>query len=207
MNKNVVVFGASGSIGTFICDKLVEEGKNVIPVYRDFDIHSLPPSIHSAVWCQGININDTIGSIDYESYINVIDVNLNYIITTLDSLVKHKKLDKGSRCVIISSIWQEYARDNKLSYTVSKSAIGGLVRSCSIDLGSNGVYINALLPGPIDNPMTRNNLTPEQLSKLSGFVQLGDVWQLTKYLCFFNNSTNGQSILIDLGLSVRKTLF
>lgn len=135
---------------------------------------------------------------------NTIDVNLHYITKTLDDLVRHDKLEKGSRCLIISSLWQEFSREHKFSYTVSKAALGGIVRSCSVDLGKNDIFINALLPGPIDNQMTRSNLTQEQMDTLPGFVQLDDLWYLAEYLCVHNTSTNGQSIRVDLGFSVKK---
>ena len=106
--------------------------------------------------------------------------------------------------MIISSLWQEFSRENKFSYTVSKAAIGGIVRSCSVDLGKNDIFINALLPGPIDNEMSRLNLTQEQMDKLPGFVNLNDLWYLSEYLCLNNTSTNGQSIIVDLGFSVKK---
>lgn len=199
----VIVFGSSGSIGSFIVSKLRSMNKEVFEAPRNFDITKIP-LVDAAIWCQGANINDSIGELDDKKYLEIMDVNLHFVTRTLNLLVKHAKLKQGSRCLVVSSLWQEFTRDNKFSYTVSKAALGGLVRSCSVDLGAQNIFINALLPGPIDNEMTRHNLTAEQINKLPGFVQLDDIWQLTNYLCFLNRSTNGQSIIIDLGFSVRK---
>ena len=199
----VLVFGETGSIGQFLANRFRSEGKTVIGVSRNFVVDDIP-EVEAAIWCQGVNINDKIGEINYENYSSVIDGNLGYVVRTLDALVKGGKLGAGSRCLVISSLWQEFSRDNKFSYTVSKAALGGLVRSCSVDLGSRDIFINALLPGPVDNPMTRRNLGSEQIAKLPGFVQLEDLWQLARYLCLFNNSTNGQSIIVDLGFSIKK---
>lgn len=199
--KTVLIFGGTGSVGSFLVKKFSDE-ENVITPSRHFEINEIP-NIDAVIWCQGVNKNDSIHDLEYEEYINVIDVNLNYITKTLNLLIKNNKLNKGSRCLVISSIWQEYSRSCKFSYTVSKAAIGGLVRSCSIDLGKD-IFMNALLPGPIDNEMTRSNLSDEQMKKLPGFVNLEDIWQLSRYLCLYNMSTNGQSIKIDLGFSVNK---
>src|SRR5262249_39138903 len=38
---------------------------------------------------------------------------------------------------------------NLLSYTASKHAVLGLVRSAALDLGRRGVRVNAIAPGPI----------------------------------------------------------
>ena len=199
---NILILG-KGSVGSHLIKKFTEKKHNVIVSTRDFNVHAIP-KVKSVIWCQGVNCNDSIGSLNYSNYMNTIDVNLHYITKTLDDLVKYEKLEKGSRCLIISSLWQEFSRENKFSYTVSKAAIGGIVRSCSVDLGKNNIFINALLPGPIDNEMSRLNLTQEQMDKLPGFVNLNDLWYLSEYLCLNNTSTNGQSIIVDLGFSVKK---
>lgn len=199
---NVLILGR-GSIGSHLIQKFEEKNHRVIVATRDFNVHEIP-KVKAVIWCQGVNCNDSVGSLNYSTYMNTIDVNLHYITKTLDDLVRHDKLEKGSRCLIISSLWQEFSRENKFSYTVSKAALGGIVRSCSVDLGKNDIFINALLPGPIDNQMTRSNLTQEQMDTLPGFVQLDDLWYLAEYLCVHNTSTNGQSIRVDLGFSVKK---
>lgn len=199
---NVLILGR-GSIGSHLIQKFEEKNHRVIVATRDFNVHEIP-KVKAVIWCQGVNCNDSVGSLNYSTYMNTIDVNLHYITKTLDDLVRHDKLEKGSRCLIISSLWQEFSREHKFSYTVSKAALGGIVRSCSVDLGKNDIFINALLPGPIDNQMTRSNLTQEQMDTLPGFVQLDDLWYLAEYLCVHNTSTNGQSIRVDLGFSVKK---
>ena len=198
----VLIFGGTGSIGTHLVKKFTET-TSVIVAPRNFDATTVP-RIDAVIWCQGVNHSDTIGSLDYEKYLETIHVNLHYITQTLDSLVRHDKISNGGRCLIMSSLWQDFSRGTKFSYTVSKAAIGGIVRSCSVDLGKKGIFINALLPGPIDNEMTRTNMSHEQVSMLPGFVQLDDLWHLSKYLCLHNTSTNGQSIRVDLGFSVKK---
>jgi len=202
MSKNVLIFG-NGSIGSFLINKLKSENVITIISPREFIVDNIP-KVDVVIWCQGVNLNDSIGNLNYENYLTTIDVNLHYITKTLDSLIRHEKINKNGRCLIISSLWQEYAKSKKFSYTVSKSAIGGLVRSCSVDLAEHQIFINALLPGPIDNEMTRANLPSDQIEKLPGFVNLEDIWQLSNYLCLNNMSTNGQSIKIDLGFSIRK---
>jgi NAD(P)-dependent dehydrogenase (short-subunit alcohol dehydrogenase family) len=202
MGTKVLIIG-NGSIGSHLATKFREAGHRVTVAPRNFDART-QEKFHSVVWCQGVNCNDSIGSLNAVDYLHVVDVNLHYTTWTLNDLIKHDRIEDGGRCLIISSLWQDFSRENKFSYTVSKAAIGGLVRSCSIDLGKRGIFINALLPGPIDNEMTRSNLTREQIDTLPGFVNLDDLWYLSEYLCTRNASTNGQSIRVDLGFSVKK---
>ena len=201
MGSRVLVIG-NGSIGSHLVKRFREAGHVVTVAPRNFD--AVHETFHCAIWCQGVNCNDSIGSLDSDEYMHVIDANLHYTTRTLNYLIKNNKIEDGGRCLIISSLWQDFSRENKFSYTVSKAAIGGLVRSCSIDLAKRGIFINALLPGPVDNEMTRTNLTQEQVDLLPGFVSLDDLWYLSEYLCTRNSSTNGQSIRVDLGFSVKK---
>ena len=216
----VLIFGASGSIGSYLYKRLVEDGRTVYGTTRTAGTPNLIyydpsdpttltgitelPLLKAVIWCQGMNCNDEVGELELAQYLAVMDGNVHFVSRSLHLLLTSGKLARGSRLLIVSSLWQEFTRSNKFSYTVSKSALGGLVRSCSVDLGSREIYINAVLPGPIDNEMTRGNLTDEQIATLPGYVDMADLYHLSTYLCFHNNSTNGQSLIVDLGFSVRR---
>jgi NAD(P)-dependent dehydrogenase (short-subunit alcohol dehydrogenase family) len=116
------------------------------------------------------------------------------------------RLASGARLCVISSVWQTVARPNKLSYMVSKAALQGLVLSAATDLAERGILINAVLPGAIDTPMTRQNLTPDQIERVAGMTKfdrlaaLGDVAALVAFLCSAaNTSITGQFVAVDLG--------
>jgi NAD(P)-dependent dehydrogenase (short-subunit alcohol dehydrogenase family) len=113
--------------------------------------------------------------------------------------------------VIVSSIWEKYVRENKLSYTVSKSALGGLVRSLSCDLSDKNILINNILPGVIDNEMSQKTLSREQIYsvknhlKFDRLINLDDIFKTIKFLTLDNSAITGESIKIDLGFtSVKK---
>ena len=100
------------------------------------------------------------------------------------------------------------AKQDKLSYTVSKSAIKGLVSSLVIDLGFNGAMINAVLPGVLDTPMTKSNLSEEQIDNikkitpLKSLPSLIDVVNMVGFLCSDQNTgVTGQFIKVDKGFS------
>ena len=82
-----------------------------------------------------------------------------------------ERLAGGARLCVISSIWQTSARPNKLSYMVSKAALQGLVLSAATDLAERGILVNAVLPGALDTPMTRQNLTAEQIDRIAGMTK------------------------------------
>jgi NAD(P)-dependent dehydrogenase (short-subunit alcohol dehydrogenase family) len=158
--------------------------------------------IEAIVWCSGFNHNDSIGSLDYDIYDTSMNVNANSIVKSLNYLLSNNKIRDGARLCIISSIMEERGRVNKLSYSVSKSAISGLVKASSITLYERDILINSILPGPIDNEMTRNTLSTDELEKISPyFVNVEDICKMCYLLCFENTSITGQSIKIDNGIT------
>ena len=114
--------------------------------------------------------------------------------------------------VIISSIWEVLSKKNKLSYSVSKSALSGLVKSLACDLSDYNILINNVLPGVVDNPMTHKMLTQEQINnieKTTGFnrlITLHDIYNTVKFLVTENTAVTGQSIVVDLGFTNIKTI-
>lgn len=169
---------------------------------------------YSAVcWAQGRNATDNVHNVNLEENLAVYQANCLYILATLKILLERNLLAPRARLCIISSIWQNLARQDKLSYCMSKAALQGLVLSASVDLGKSGFLINAILPGALDTPMTRQNLTSEQLHKLSSATYfsklpaLDDVANLAYFLCSDQNTgITGQFIAADLGFSHARLL-
>lgn len=234
MPYTVVVFGASGAIGRALCEWHLDRECKVIGVARktpgDADTRvewiewdpclnaEVPAgfskaSIDSVIWAQGMNINDGARSFDTSTHRRVYDANVLYILISLKSLLVSERLAVKARFVVISSIWQNIARSNKLSYSVTKSALLGLVQSLSLDLGTEGKLINAILPGALDTPMTRANLSSDQINKLERMTPLNtlpalsDVCNLAGFLCSTENTgITGQFIAADRGFSNAKIL-
>jgi 3-oxoacyl-[acyl-carrier protein] reductase len=231
-NPRVLVFGASGAIGKEISRKFIAEGYAVTAISRGHDtvVRSNPdlnwlvwdpmqggdlfPSaiegikFDAIVWAQGANFSDDIYSFDIKSHEAMYAANVSYILISLQLLLRSNLLAKSGRLCIISSIWQNLARQNKLSYCVTKSALQGLVKSLIIELGRSGHLLNAVLPGALDTPMTRANLSAEQVGRIEAATPLGslpelnDVSQLVFFLCSKENTgITGQFIAADKGFS------
>jgi NAD(P)-dependent dehydrogenase (short-subunit alcohol dehydrogenase family) len=228
--EKLLLFGASGAIGGAILDAAAARGWQVTAVSRSLP-ETVPPGVPwivadpldasfsaetlragqaytSVCWAQGANLNDSVYDVDAEKHLAIYNANCTYILVTLQALLKTGLLTNGSRLCVISSIWQELARQNKLSYCMSKAALKGLVLSAAADLAKDGHLINAVLPGALDTPMTRRNLSAEQIGRLEGATQfgklskLGDVASLVCYLCGAENTgITGQFIAADLGFS------
>jgi len=220
---NAIVFGGNGEIGNAIVKNLKASGARVIGTSRSkqdamikidpfgpaglSELDNLGP-FDTAIWAQGSNRNDQISNTDYDAFVKILQANLLFVTQTLKYLLDSSSLQNESRLCVVSSIWETVVRPNKFSYTVSKAALGGLVRSVAVDLAPQGILINAVLPGVLDTPMTRNVLTLKQMDSLvlaTGFgrlTNLGDVANAVGYLVSpLNTGITGQSISVDLGYS------
>jgi NAD(P)-dependent dehydrogenase (short-subunit alcohol dehydrogenase family) len=224
-----VVFGGTGSIGKSIVKQFSKNFKNVIVFSRnnafnknkknifysnwngqsEFPINLIKrKSINSVVWSQGINFSDNIKSFKISEHKTMYEANVVYILKSLNSMISNNLLANSARLCIVSSIWQNLARQNKLSYTITKSALQGLVNSLTIDLGSAGFLVNAVLPGVINTPMTKKNLSKmeieniKRITPLKSLATLEDIAKLVFFLCSKNNSgITGQFITVDRGFS------
>jgi NAD(P)-dependent dehydrogenase (short-subunit alcohol dehydrogenase family) len=166
------------------------------------------PDFDVVVWAQGVNRNDSIQTVSGRDFEEVFNANVGFIVSTLNSLLESKSLQSNARLCVISSIWQEVIRPNKLSYSVSKAAIEALVKSCAVDLARSGYLVNAVLPGVIETPMTRSVLSSEEIERVeaaTGFDRLvspAEIAQTVLFLCSNKNTAiTGQSIIVDLGFS------
>jgi NAD(P)-dependent dehydrogenase (short-subunit alcohol dehydrogenase family) len=228
--QRILVFGATGAIGQSVVEASLARGWDVTAVARKLPSATSPhitslaldPLVDgfaasqlsagapftSVCWAQGANVNDSVYNVDATKHLEIYRANCLYILVTLKALLEHNLLAPASRLCIISSIWQNLARQSKLSYCVSKSALQGLVLSASADLAADGHLINAVLPGALETPMTRRNLTADQIDRLSSATAfnrlpaLTDVASLVCYLCSPENTgISGQFIAADLGFS------
>jgi 3-oxoacyl-[acyl-carrier protein] reductase len=221
---NILIFGASGSIGSFLYNKFQsnhivygssssEHSNNVIKCkfVNGVLIHNMLelklPKFDGVIWAQGKNINDNIYNISINSFNNIIECNVTFILDTLKVLIDNNLINDCAKMVIISSIWEDYTRDNKLSYSISKGCLTNLVKNIAFDLSNKHILINNVLPGPIDNEMTNLTLSKEQIHNISSYtgfnrlVSLDDVYNVVKFLLLFNTGITGQSIKVDLGFT------
>lgn len=212
--KSFLVFGASGSIGAACTEKLQLFG-NTIGGSRDLgelerQVHSIS-RIAGVIWAQGINATDSADTFHIDSFEKVMDANVTFVLRSLKVLLDSGKIQTDSQLVVVSSVWSQLSRPNKMSYGISKAAACGLVRSLAADLGPLGIQVNAVSPGPIDTPMTISNLMPEELDRViseSPLKRLVYLNEVASVVCELATGTlsgvTGQEIIIDGGWSVSK---
>lgn len=229
-SNNVLIFGATGALGGAIHTRFVKADWNVYCAVRSpstlphsfllpISADHLPAEIadiefDAVIFAQGTNTNDNVMTGQTQELLRVFEGNVIAITEATAGLMYHNKIKQGGRIVILSSLWELSTRQDKMSYTVSKAAVGGLVRSMAVDLGrAKGILVNGILPGIVQTPMAEKLLAPSQIANVANSTPVGrlvspeDVGNSAYLLaCESNTAISGQSIFVDNGFSVSRVI-
>jgi len=232
-DKKVLITGATRGIGHSIASSFVKEGakvtitgrKNINKFKTDLEIEDYIQldsknsqstiSFFSTIKKMrafdilinnlGINQIDFICNIKSKNFKEILFTNLE-LPFELSKIVASRmiKVKKG-KILNISSIWGIVTKENRTSYSVSKSALNGLTRSLSIDLAKYNILVNSLSPGIVNTDLT-NKILGSQVNKIKSQIPLKrlaetkDISPLALFLTSdLNNYITGQNIVIDGG--------
>ena len=152
-------------------------------------------------------VDTKIDDFDYVMSLNVRSV------INLTKLVVRKMLDsnlKGS-IINVSSQMGHVGGPNRTTYCSSKFAIEGFTKSLAIELGPEGIRVNAICPTFIQTPMTEPFLKDEEFKKTTiGMIPIGRLGEVTDLMGPFvflasdaSSLMTGSSILVDGGWTAR----
>jgi 3-oxoacyl-[acyl-carrier protein] reductase len=100
----------------------------------------------------GIGLYDHISQLSIAQYDRVMDINVKGVFAAALAAVSYLK--PGGRIITIGSCQAERMPEPGGSlYAMSKSALIGLTKGLARDLGTAGVTVNLVQPGPIDTDM------------------------------------------------------
>jgi NAD(P)-dependent dehydrogenase (short-subunit alcohol dehydrogenase family) len=120
----------------------------------------------------------------------------------------------GGAIVNLSSAAGRFGFPLRAPYAAAKWGVVGLTKSLSIELGPDGIRVNAILPGPVDGPRIRrvikakaeaasiseNEMTERTvaMTSLKCFVTQQDIANMALYLASpFGATISGQAIAVD----------
>jgi 3-oxoacyl-[acyl-carrier protein] reductase len=226
----LLIFGGTGALGTAIAQKFSGEGYEVIYGVRtitDGKVQFQVPLttgpvpdllkgqlFDAVVFAQGANINDSVITSSVEDLNRLFEANVSFISENTKALLSHNLIKQKGKIVILSSLWEQLTRQDKMAYTVTKAAVGGLVRSMAVDLGNaKGILVNGLLPGIVETPMSRGLLSAKQMENIEAqtpghkLTVPTDVANATYLLgCEDNTAISGQSLFVDYGFAIARVI-
>jgi NAD(P)-dependent dehydrogenase (short-subunit alcohol dehydrogenase family) len=120
----------------------------------------------------------------------------------------------GGAIINLSSAAGRFGFAYRAPYSAAKWGVIGFTKSLSIELGPDGVRVNAILPGPVDGPRIRavikakaeaakiseNEMTERTVAttSLRCFVTQQDIANMALYLASpFGATISGQAISVD----------
>lgn len=110
----------------------------------------------------GINRDRTLRKADLETWRSVVDVNFLGLVYGIRAALPHMRTP--GRIVNVSSIVGALGNFGQTNYAGAKAAIFGLTKSLAQELGPSGITVNAVAPGFVDTPMTRDMPEPARRS-------------------------------------------
>jgi len=222
---NLLIFGSTGTLGGAILDKYRAEKWDVTcavrKVVNDCDIQLPLTSVvlgskkfDAVVFAQGANVNGSAMQTGTKELNELFEANVTVIAESVSTLMRANAINEGGRVVILSSLWEQFTRQEKFAYSVTKAAVGGLVRSLAVDLGrQKKILVNGILPGIVNSPMVARTLSPEQIANVVSQTPIGELAtpvDVANSVYMFGSDLNtgisGQSIFVDRGFSVARTI-
>jgi NAD(P)-dependent dehydrogenase (short-subunit alcohol dehydrogenase family) len=87
---------------------------------------------------------------------DVIENNLNGTANTVRAFAPKMVARRKGRFILLSSMQGKHGTKDAASYAASKWGILGLMKSAAMELGQYNITVNAVVPGLVDTPLTRN---------------------------------------------------
>ena len=160
----------------------------------------------------GISIPTTISDDNYEEYWdNTFNVLLKAQVQLIREALPYIQKSESGRIVNISSTEGLGATPRQSPYTSAKHGVIGLTKSLAVELGSSGITINCICPGPIRTGMTEK--IPEKDKEvyarrrvpLKRYGEPEEVAHATLNFCLPSSSfINGAVLPVDGGLTIKR---
>ena len=195
--------GPAGSL-TVIAD--VTDGDSLDKAFAEIE-EKLGP-VEVLVANAGITRDTLVMRMSDEDFDDVVNTNLGGSFRVVKRATKGMLKAKFGRIILISSVVGLYGSAGQVNYASSKSALVGMARSLTRELGYRGITANVVAPGFIETDMTAALPEDQQLEykrniPAGRFAQPAEVAKVVAWLAGDDASyISGAVIPVDGGLGM-----
>jgi 3-oxoacyl-[acyl-carrier protein] reductase len=143
-----------------------------------------------------------------EEFESVVNTNLNGVFRVLKRVTKSMLKAKFGRVILIGSVVGLYGSAGQVNYSATKSALVGIARSVTRELGGKNITANVVAPGFIDTDMTAE-LSEELVQNYKSRIPAGrfaapsEVAKVVRWLASDESAyISGAVIPVDGGLGM-----
>lgn len=240
MNKNFLIFGGTSGIGLEVIKQNLKKKINFFVIGRNFNeikklsikknkikiinfdlnksLKSFPfkkiPKFDYFLFSSGFTNLETFSSIDEKNFDKMLNVNVLKIAKLISKFFNLNLINNNASLVIVSSIGgNNIVMPGQYSYSISKAALNGMIKSLAIELAKYNVRVNSVNPAMVKTPLIdAYKLTSDgyfikkdkqKYPLYKDYLKPKDVAYLIDFLLFSRSkSITGQSIVIDNGFTL-----
>src|SRR5712691_2802623 len=153
----------------------------------------------------GTAIPKTFEETTLEEMNRVIEINVRGILATTQAALKHIK--SGGRIISIgSAVGERVQVPGLVAYSATKGAVKIFTQALSRELGSRGITVNNVQPGPIDtelNPAAREWAVPQKAATaLDRFGHVDEIAAMVAFVAGPESSyITGANLTVDGGMN------
>ncbi len=164
-------------------------------------------TIDTLIFCAGkAQKRKIIFDVTDEEIDDLFEINIKSAIKCIREFVKLTVDKNGASIVLVGSFVERNGCSCESVYASTKSAMYGLCKSLSSELGNFGIRINVVAPGFIDTKMNNNlsSAEKEDISQMTPLQRLGTAEDVAKTVAFLSSDNSsfitGQTVYVDGGL-------
>ncbi|OPA89551.1 NAD(P)-dependent oxidoreductase [Pseudomonas fluorescens] len=115
--------------------------------------------------------HETLEEIEDEEWVRTFDINITAMFRICKAALPH--MQPGSSIINTSSVNSDMPKPTLLPYATTKGAIANFTGGLAQMLGSKGIRVNSVAPGPIWTPLIVATMTDEEVQNFGGQTPLG----------------------------------